>query len=385
MIDAAYPDAPPPAVPVLEARELRKHFVVSRDLLGRPRARVAAVDGVSFALAAGETLAIVGESGCGKSTVGRLLMRLIEPGSGRILLDGQDVTALGHEAMRRRRRDIQLVFQDPYASLNPRMTIAQTVAEPLALHGIVPAAGRRARVEELLRLVGLRADHADRYPHEFSGGQRQRAVIARALASEPRVIVCDEAVSALDVSIQAQILNLLKDLQHRLGLALIFISHDLSVVRHVADRVAVMYLGKLVELGTAGQVFSRPRHPYTRALMAAIPIPRPGARGRGHPDALKGDLSSPIDLPPGCRLHPRCPHARPDCDRVAMDLLAEPDGHANACAYWRDLPPAEAQARPAAPRDPRLERLFAAFDRPATPAAAAATAAPATPTTEATP
>jgi len=358
-----------PAVhPIVEIRGIEKQFVAKRSFLGRPLASVKAVDDVSLALMPGEILAIVGESGCGKSTVGRLLMRLIEPTAGQVWIDGEDVTKLGHAAMRRRRHKVQLIFQDPYASLNPRMTIGQTIAEPLMLHKVVPANQRRQRVAELLEMVGLRPEQANRYPHEFSGGQRQRVVIARALASEPRAIICDEAVSALDVSIQAQILNLLKDLQKRLGLALVFISHDLGVVKHIADRVAVMYLGKLVEIGTADMIFGAPRHPYTRALLAAIPVAAPTKRETSAA-TLQGDLPSPLAPPQGCRLHTRCPHARPACKEVDMRLDVEPNGHANACAFWRELPEPGPVTRTDASRNPKLERLFAAFET--TPLAAA--------------
>ena len=361
MIEQKSPRAEPVA-PVLEARGLVKHFVVQRTAFGTPRTFARAVDDVSIKVMPGETLAIVGESGCGKSTLGRLLMRLVDPTEGEVFVGGQNVTHLSHAAMRKKRRDVQLIFQDPYASLNPRMTIAQTIGEPLMLHNVVPAAQRTQRVMELLEMVGLRAEQAHRYPHEFSGGQRQRVVIARALASEPKAIVCDEAVSALDVSIQAQILNLLKDLQARLGLAFVFISHDLGVVKHIADRVAVMYLGKIVELGSAEMIFEAPRHPYTRALLSAIPIAAPRS-GRPRPAAgLQGDLPSPLSPPEGCRLHTRCPHARPACQTVSMALDVEPNGHANACAFWRELPPMDASASLREPRNPRLEKLFAAFE-----------------------
>jgi oligopeptide/dipeptide ABC transporter ATP-binding protein len=344
---------------VLEARDLVKHFVAKRSAFGRPLATVKAVDGVSFRLSEGETLAIVGESGCGKSTLGRLVMRLIEPTGGQILIGGTDVTRFDDRAFRPYRRNIQLIFQDPFASLNPRMTVAETLAEPLMLHRIVPASDRRRRVEELLHLVGLQPHQAARYPHEFSGGQRQRIVIARALAVEPKVIVCDEAVSALDVSIRAQILNLLKDLQARLGLAYIFISHDLGVVKHIADRIAVMYLGQIVETGPAGRVFEDPRHPYTRALLSAIPVASPTARRDRN--ILEGDVPSPIDPPSGCSLHTRCPYAAEICRRDRPLLDDDGTGHAAACHFWRELPSAKDILPREGQVDPRLERLFGAF------------------------
>jgi oligopeptide/dipeptide ABC transporter ATP-binding protein len=344
---------------VLEVQDLVKHFVAKRSAFGRPLATVKAVDGVSFALKPGETLAIVGESGCGKSTVGRLVMRLIDATAGTVRLDGEDVTALSDRNFRPHRRQIQLIFQDPFASLNPRMTVGEILAEPLMLHEIVPARERKDRVAELLRLVGLQPHQAARYPHEFSGGQRQRIVIARALAVEPKVVVCDEAVSALDVSIRAQILNLLKDLQARLGLAYIFISHDLGVVKHIADRIAVMYLGRIVETGPADQVFADPRHPYTRALLSAIPVASPQARRERR--ILQGDVPSPISPPPGCHLHTRCPYAAEICRHDRPGLDDDETGHAAACHFWRDLPSAKDSLPDEGRIDPRLERLFGAF------------------------
>jgi oligopeptide/dipeptide ABC transporter ATP-binding protein len=340
---------------LLEVRGLTKHFVASRGWFGGARSHVRAVDDLDLDLAPRETLGIVGESGCGKSTLGRLILRLIDPTDGTIRFKGRDVTGLGGAGLRALRRDMQLVFQDPYASLNPRMTVADILAEPLALHGLMPAAQRPERVAELLRLVGLSPAHARRYPHEFSGGQRQRIGIARALAVEPELIVCDEAVSALDVSVQAQVLNLLKDLQARLGIALVFIAHDLAVVRHIAARVAVMYLGRIVETGPARELFARPRHPYTRALLSAIPVPAPGAaRNRV---ILAGDVPSPIDPPPGCRFHTRCPFV---VDRCRAEVPVLEDGV--ACHRWRELPPAQAlPSEGTGPGAARLARLQAHF------------------------
>ena len=344
-------------VPLLVARDLVKHFVARRSVLGRPTALVQAVDGVSFSVNAGETLALVGESGSGKSTVGRLLLRLIDATAGSVRFAGRDVMALSPAALRAFRREAQIIFQDPYASLNPRMTVAQMLAEPLALHGLVPPAGRAARIAELLGLVGLPPRFAPRYPHEFSGGQRQRLVIARALAVEPRLIVCDEPVSALDVSIRSQVLNLLRDLQRRLGLAYVFISHDLAVVKHIADRVAVMYLGRIVEEAAADELFAHPRHPYTRALLSAIPVP--SAHARRERIVLQGDVPSPINPPSGCHLRLRCPYAIERCRSERPLLLA--DGlHATACHRWRELP-AAAVVAPDEQHSPALERLVAAF------------------------
>jgi oligopeptide transport system ATP-binding protein len=345
----------------LKAEGLVRHFPVRTGLFGRSTAAVRAVDGVSFEVAAGRTFAIVGESGCGKSTVARLLLRLIEPDAGRILLDGDDLRAADAAGLRRLRGRIQLVFQDPYGSLNPRMTAGDMLAEPLLLHGDRSADARGARVAELLSVVGLRADAARRYPHEFSGGQRQRLAIARALAAGPKVIVCDEPVSALDVSIQAQILNLLAGLQRELGLAYVFISHDLAVVRQIATDVGVMYLGRLVETGPAAAVFGTPRHPYTRALLSAVPVPDPAARGRE--PSIGGDVPSPLAPPPGCAFHTRCPHADARCRTEAPTLQPAAEGVSVACWRWQEIaPPESARVRRARPHD-ALARLQAAFVR----------------------
>jgi len=344
--------------PLLRAQNLVKHFALRKGFFGRLGGSVHAVDGVSFEVGVGETLALVGESGCGKSTAGRLLLRLIEPDAGRVWFDGHDLVALDDEAMRTQRRALQIIFQDPYASLNPRMTVRQMLAEPLALYGL--ANGRRdERVAELLALVGLAPHHAERYPHEFSGGQRQRIGIARALAVEPRLIVCDEPVSALDVSIQAQVINLLQDLQRRLGLSYVFIAHDLAVVKHIATRVAVMYLGQIVEQADKHAVFAKPRHPYTQALLSAIPLPVPAlARKR---ILLPGDVGSPIDPPPGCRFRFRCIHARERCARETPALEVH-DNHAVACHFWREIEQTTPGASiPEISPNPRLERLQAAF------------------------
>jgi peptide/nickel transport system ATP-binding protein/oligopeptide transport system ATP-binding protein len=347
---------------LLEVRGLIKHFAVSQGAFGRLVGHVRAVDGIDFDLGEGETLAIVGESGCGKSTVGRLVLRLIEPTAGRLLFEGDDLLKLDESQLRARRQRMQVIFQDPYGSLNPRMTVGRMLAEPLMLHRLVGnEAQRRARVAELLELVGLRPDHARRYPHEFSGGQRQRLAIARALAVEPRLIVADEPVSALDVSIQAQVINLMKSLQQRFGLAYIFISHDLAVVKHIADRIAVMYLGKIVETATTEELFRRPRHPYTRALLSAVPLPDPTAvRERA---LLEGDIPSAMNPPAGCRFHTRCRFARESCRSEEPALLVDGAGHATACPWWPEIPTAPALAgHVGQARDKqRLDRLQAAF------------------------
>jgi oligopeptide/dipeptide ABC transporter ATP-binding protein len=316
-------------LPLLEVGNLKKHFPVRRGIFGRTDGYVYAVDGVSFTIAHGETLGLVGESGCGKSTVGKTILKLIEPTAGEIVLDGVPITRLTQAEMHPHRRNMQVVFQDPYSSLNPRMTAGEIVGEPLFNYGLAVGKERDARVRQLFARVGLGAEHMRKYPHEFSGGQRQRLGIARALAVNPKLIIGDEPVSALDVSVQAQVINLMMDLQDEYGLSYLFIAHDLAVVEHISHRVAVMYLGKIVELTDKTSLFTSPLHPYTEALLAAVPIPEPKAKKKRI--ILAGDVPSPITPPPGCRFHTRCPYAEEVCRRLEPPIQEVRPGHAVAC------------------------------------------------------
>ncbi|SCG79168.1 ABC transporter ATP-binding protein [Micromonospora humi] len=321
---------------IIEVRDLVKHYPVTQGIVFKKTiGQVKAVDGVSFELKAGETLGVVGESGCGKSTLARVLMNLEKPTAGQVLYKGQDISKLSGGALRRLRRQIQLVMQDPYTSLNPRMTVGDLIGEPFEIHSeVAPRGSRRGKVKELLDLVGLNPEHINRYPHQFSGGQRQRIGIARALALRPEVIVCDEPVSALDVSIQAQVMNLLEKLQAEFGLSYVFIAHDLSVVRHLSDRVAVMYLGKMVEIGTEDEIYERPTHPYTQALLSAVPVPDPTLRETKAIIRLQGDVPSPVSPPSGCRFRTRCWKAQDVCAQEVPLLEIRPGSdHPSACHF----------------------------------------------------
>jgi oligopeptide transport system ATP-binding protein len=323
------------AEPLLEVTDLKKHFPIQRGLLSRTVGQVRAVDGVSFSIQAGEVLGLVGESGCGKTTTGRCILRLIEPTSGSVRFEGREVTTMGRRELRSLRREMQIVFQDPYSSLNPRMTVGSMLGEALAIHRLARGAAARERVAELLTLVGLSPDHARRYPHEFSGGQRQRIGVARALAVRPRLIVADEPVSALDVSIQAQIINLLRELQRKMNLTYLFVAHDLSVVEFISDRVAVMYLGRIVEMAGGAELYRRPLHPYTVSLLSAIPVPDPD-RKRAR-IVLRGDVPSPAHPPSGCHFHPRCFMAREICAHEEPPLQQIGPGRWSACHFAGDL------------------------------------------------
>ncbi len=317
---------------LLEVKNLKKHFPVNKGLFGQKKSFVRAVDGVSLTIEKGETLGLVGESGCGKSTTGRMITRLLEPTEGEILFDGRDLSKLNDKKIREARKELQMIFQDPYASLNPRMTIGEIIAEPLIVHNMMNKKDRIKKVHELLECVGLTSYHANRYPHEFSGGQRQRIGIARALAVNPKLIVADEPVSALDVSIQSQVLNLMQDLQKEFGLTYLFISHDLSVVEHISDRVGVMYLGKLVEIARKETLYENPKHPYTKALMSAVPIANP--RVKKERIVLQGDIPSPSNPPTGCTFHPRCNACMEIC-KIEVPVLKETSpGHFSACHLY---------------------------------------------------
>jgi oligopeptide/dipeptide ABC transporter ATP-binding protein len=326
------PDPQAQKTPLIDARNIVKHYPILGGVFMKQTGSVRAVDGVSLTIGEGETVGLVGESGCGKTTFGRAILRLEEPTSGEIFFRGKSILGYARNEMQALRREMQIIFQDPFSSLNPRKTVGQIIGEPLLVHGVKRRQERDRRVLELLEVVGLRKEHMRRYPHQFSGGQRQRIGVARALALKPKLVVCDEAVSALDVSIQAQVINLLKDLQQDFGLTYLFISHDLSVVEHVSDRVAVMYLGKIVEIAPSEDLYLEPLHPYTQALLSAVPIPDPSLQRPGR-IILKGDVPSPIDPPAGCRFHPRCRYAEAICSQKEPPLAKIRDRHWAACHF----------------------------------------------------